>query len=302
MLSIIIVNYKNEEKTILYVKEELIKIKIPYVIIIVNNSATEKSNQILSKELNAEIISDINLVPIFSIQCYIISHTDNLGFAKGNNLGTEFAIKHFDITHILFTNNDIRFLNSHVVELLISKLDSLNEEIALIGPKVLGLNGQNQSPEPYYPFWNRYIWMYWLTPFLSTNMKRKLFKLDYPEKAKEGIHYKVMGSFFIVKKSDFLRCGMMDANTFLFGEEIILSERLNKIGKKVYYFPEVAILHEHGLTISKHLDAKKMLFTQFYNECYYYETYRKISKLSIQIGKLSVYIYSIILPKNKTPS
>ena len=208
-------------------------------------------------------------------------------------MGVEFATKHFDINYILFTNNDIRFLNCNVIEALISKLDSLNNEIALIGPRVIGLDGKNQSPEPYYPFWNRYVWMYWLTPFLSSSRKGKFFKLDYSQTAKEGIHYKIMGSFFIVKKIDFLSCGMLDPNTFLFSEEVILTERLNSIGRKVYYYPDVAVLHEHGMTISNHLDKKKKLLTQFISESYYYSCYKNVSELSIFIGRLSVNLYLI---------
>jgi len=105
MLSIIIINYKNEEKTIAYVKEELIKVTTPHIIVIVNNSATVESNKKLVKDLNGELITDISVVPKCENNCYIISEKTNLGFAKGNNLAATFSMKHFEITYFLFTNN-----------------------------------------------------------------------------------------------------------------------------------------------------------------------------------------------------
>ena len=289
MLAVLIVNYKDEERTISYLKEELSKIHIQHLTVIINNAATTESDKKLIESLNAILVTDIQIKPIES-ECYVISEPENLGFAKGNNLGAEFCLNHFLINHFLISNNDIRFINEDVVEKLIEKLDSFNNT-GLIGPKVIGLDGKNQSPEPYISFWKRWIWMYWLTPFLSATKKRELFMLDYSQQAKEGEHYKIMGSFFIVKAPDFQRCSMMDPNTFLYGEEVILSERLKAINKKTYYLPEVAVLHEHGQTISQHLNNAKSMKLQFRSESYYYQKYHRVSLVSISMGKLSLLLY-----------
>jgi len=289
MLAIIIVNYKDEERTITYIKEELFKVQSPHRIVIVNNAATNESNNTLISKLNAILITNINLKPI-EAGCYVLSQSDNLGFAKGNNLGAEFSLKYFNITHFLFTNNDIHFVDNNVVEKLIEKLETLND-VGLIGPKVIGLDGVNQSPEPYYTFWNSYIWMYWLTPFLSANKKRKIFKLDYSQQAQEGVHYKIMGSFFIVNAVDFQNCGMMDPNTFLYAEEVILSERLKAIHKNAYYYPQVGVLHEQGQTIKQYFKAAKSKRLLFNSESYYYHNYRGVSAFSIFLGKLSIDFY-----------
>ncbi len=291
MLGIVIVNYKNQIQTVSYIKKEIEKkVSIPHLIVIVNNSATTESNKQLVNELNGFLVEDINKKLRVKSNVYIVSHSDNLGFAKGNNLGSQFLINHFKIDYLLFSNNDIRLLSDRTIERLIDKLSTL-PNIALIGPKVIGLQGENQSPEPNMSIQDRYIWMYWLTPFLKKEVKAKRFKLDYSKFAKEGIHYKVMGSFFIVKANDFINCGMMDSNTFLYAEEVILSERLNAINKYVYYYPEVEILHEHSQTISNHLSRKKMVLTKFKSESYYYKTYKGVSNIIIAIAKASVLLH-----------
>ena len=63
MLSIIIINYKDEENTNHFVRNELCKIKTPHIVVIVNNSSSEESNIKLTNGLDAEIITRIdNLV------------------------------------------------------------------------------------------------------------------------------------------------------------------------------------------------------------------------------------------------
>ena len=293
-LSIIIVNYKNESLTIKYIKNELSKVTIDHNIIIVNNEATEKSNKILTEELNGVLINDINSLPTAtSSSIYIINNPQNSGFARGNNIGTSFALNIATPEFILFTNNDIKLKSKNAVEVLIDKLKSL-PQAGIIGPKVTGLDGEPQSPEPFTTFWDKHIWMLLSSFFYSKKKKIERFKLNYSKQAKEGFHYKVMGSFFIVKTKDFLKCNMMDPHTFLYAEEMILSERMKSIGKKVYYEPSVEVIHEHGATTHKHIKWKKGSDIGFTSECYYYQQYIKTPKWEIYIGKFIHFIYTIL--------
>ncbi len=290
MLAIILVNFNNENRTIFYVINELTKIDFPHIIVIVNNQATSESNNKLITDLGAELQSNFEKKPNSNGKIFIIPHPDNLGYAKGINLGAKFALTHFNVDYFLISNSDIKFIDNDIVDRLINKINTL-PVVALIGPKIIGLNGESQSPEPYISFWNRYIWMYWLTPFLSKSKKQKIFKLDYSKNAKEGFHYKVMGSFFILKATDFVKCGMMDSNTFLYAEEIILSERIQKLKKKIYYYPSVGVLHEHNQNTSQYFTCYQIQKEQFTSMSYYYMTYKGVSKLSILLGKISLMIY-----------
>jgi GT2 family glycosyltransferase len=294
MLSIIIVNYKNEEKTISFVKNELSKVSIPHIIVIVNNEAYQSSNNKLVSELDAELITTIDTFIKSEKKCFVIAHPQNLGFARGNNLGVLFSMNHFNIDFLLFTNNDIRIIDGDVVEQLIMKIKRLND-VAVIGPKVIGTNKELQSPEPYITFWNRYFWMYWATPFLSKRIKTKIFKLNYSKKAQEGYHYKVMGSFFLANSGDFVKCEMMDPETFLYSEEVILSERLKNINKLVYYYPDVAVFHEHSASISQYYTSKSKVLMQYESDSYYYSRYKGISSFSIFLGRLSVLLHLYIM-------
>lgn len=280
-LSIVIINYRQEALTIRFVKNELSKIQLPHKTVIVNNSANRESNEFLCQELGAVLVDDSSNIDKGK-EVFVLPFSDNLGFAKGNNQGAEFCRKRFDPVYILFTNNDILIKGNDTVEKLIQKIEE-HPEVGIIGPKVIGLDGKLQSPFPYTSYWRRHIWMYWSTLFYSTEKKKKVFQLDYQEKAQEGFHYYVMGSFFIVRASDFYKCGMFDSHTFLYAEEPILSERMAAIGKSVYYYPSSEVIHEHGVTTNKFAKGK-MSDWQFESENYYYRTYKHTCWLLIFMG------------------
>ena len=284
MISIIIVNYKNNERTIKYVKEELIKVQTEHRIIVVNNEATASSNQELGKDLDA-IVLNLDDINVKDSKHYVISNPENSGFAKGNNIGARFALKILKSEYLLFSNNDIKFLDADVVEKLVNKFKQL-PKAGIIGPKVMGLDGKLQSPEPYVSFWDRNVWMYLSTPFYSKEKKIERFCLDYSQNAQEGFHYKLMGSFFMVRSSDFLKCGMFDEHTFLYAEEPILTERMRRIGLKPYFYPQVAVLHDHGATTKKHFGSGKLGLIKFESECYYYHHYCHTPNWQIWIAKI----------------
>ena len=292
MLGIIIINYKSEKLTIEYVQRELSKIFQPRIVVIVNNAATEISDALLCTNLDANRVKDISIIPEQSnTGIYVISSDDNLGFARGNNLGVKFLNQHFNIEYLLFSNNDIQIIDSDICERLIEKMEA-DPRIGMIGPKVVGLSGEYQSPEPYVSMTDHFCWMYLATPFMSAEQKRKRFKLDYGKTAEEGFHYKVMGSFFMVRTVDYMACGMMDEFTFLYGEEVILSERLNSIGKQAYYFPQVSVIHAHGVTTNKNLGKKGINKYSLDSMMYYYRTYMHEPKWKCRLCK---WIYLVVL-------
>lgn len=265
MLGVVIVNYLSDSLTARFVREELSKIKIPYVAVIVNNGATESSSSKLESETGVKVIT-----------------AANGGYAKGNNIGARYLKEKFNPEYILFSNNDIAIGEGDVVGKLVSRLSDLPSS-AIIGPEVIGLDGRRQGPEPYIGPWNKFVFMYLSTPFLSKARKRKVFSLDYSENAQEGTHYKLSGCFFLVRSRDFFSVGMFDENTFLYAEENILSDRFSAINKTLYFYPSVQIVHEHGKTISRTTGRKKMAMLQFESMSYYYSAYRGYPRFVMRI-------------------
>lgn len=282
MVGVVIVNYHNQSLTIHFVKDELSKIQEDLCVVIVNNGATQQSDDELISSLKAEPVS-IDVFRKSDSNVYILSLSDNLGFAKANNLAVNFIDRYLKLDYILFANNDIVIEDISVIKQLIHELDA-NNRIGMIGPKIVGVNGENQSPFPYQSFWDRYVRMYFCTPFLSAEEKARRFGLNYSEKANEGFHYRIMGSFFMMRLSDYRTIGGMDPNTFLYAEEMILSERLKRINKGVYYYPHIMVQHIHGATTQKSMTHRAISLEKMKSECYYYHQYMHVPKWKLFVG------------------
>lgn len=289
MVTIIVINYRNEALTSHFVNDELSRLVGEFNVVVVNNGATPASDQVLSRDIKAPVIYEGRFVPSANNR-YIISSTENIGFARGNNLAAKFDNQYLKSDYLLFSNNDIQLDDSQTI-IKLSKILENHDEVALVGPKVIGLRGEFQSPEPYQEFWDRYVWMHLSKPFMNEDSRIRRFNLNYAKNAVEGYHYKVMGSFFMVRTVDFLKCGMMDPHTFLYAEETILTERLKTIGKKVYYYPNVTVVHAHGGTTSKELGYKGITQYQIESESYYYNNYMDVPQWQIWLGTT---IYKII--------
>ncbi len=172
LIATVIVNYKNEYQTINYINQELKKKYFQNIIIIVNNSSTLDSNNLLCENLNAELIYDIDNINSRNT-IFVINSIENLGFANANNLGTMFIVKNFKhIEYILFTNTDIIIIDENVIEFLISKLES-NSDIGMIGPNCLDSNGISRVLDHLLLFKSKYLYANIATLFFIKKNKNK---------------------------------------------------------------------------------------------------------------------------------
>ena len=296
MIGIVIVNYKTHIETINFIKNELSKIRTPAKIVIVNNEARQDDADFYKGNICAELVtSDFSLINIES-NIFLINSKNNLGFAKGNNLGAEFLLKYFDIKYLLFSNNDLKIISQNIIEQLIQKLEQISSA-SVIGPKIIDCSGNLISPrfDRVSPW--RFIIHYLFYPIYSKHVLSKLGiktkgKTDFEMREMyEGFCYWVSGSFMLIKVTDFILVKGFDPNTFLYCEEKILSEKLLKINKKVYYYSEPRILSIGGLTTSKYLSNIKRDKILFDSEMYYYHFYRNTSFLTNMVLLITRFVY-----------
>lgn len=279
MLGIIVINFGNPERTIRFVKEECTKVAAEHRVVVIDNG----SGEAVPAELQAGLKGLADIIPA----------KENLGFAKGNNLGAEYAIRQFGADTLLFVNNDIVFTDSDVADRLASKLASL-PEAGMIGPKVVGLDGRLQSPSPEATFSQRHLLPYWGKLVYSKESLRRKMMADYAQTAPEGFCAVVSGCCFMVKADVFAKVGMFDPATFLYAEEMILSARMKDIGKAAYYYPAVSVLHEHGATTGNYYSKKRIRSMKFESEAYYYMKYEKTPGWQIVLGRFTLWLKGLL--------
>jgi GT2 family glycosyltransferase len=273
--------------------------------IIVDNSCNNNSWNTLYKHVHEYLNVAVNEIHILdNIKTYqlngdcqiILARSPyNGGFAKGNNIGAKVATKIFKPQYLLFTNNDILFNHQIDIKLLTRHMND-KSNIAVVGPKIVGLNGKPQSPAKKVDIYHRWIYPMMLYPlgnYISKISKVVQQSGDTIKNADSGIVYRVMGAFMLCDANKFYECGMFDENTFLYGEEMILSERLEHYGYKVYYEDVVCITHEGGYTTKESHKGVDINGTKrrFESEMYYYHDYCGIGNGIIGIAKALMVIY-----------
>lgn len=268
--------YQNEVLTATYVRQELSKLSLDNLIVVVDNSPTTAGSRYLESQLGARVVDAAFSGFELGFGVYVIATGENLGFAKANNLGVDFIRTYFpEIEYVLFSNNDIRIVHPQVVDTLIAKYQSV-EGIGMIGPNVLYVDGKRQTPMPMTYLW-RNVWDTIWSPLMALFKKSSA---DYCDLAQEGFHYTLAECFFISRIKDYVACGMMDPHTFLYAEGCILSERMKKIGLGYYFVPGVTVIHECGATTSQHVNSSiYMMIVRSY--AYYYRQYRGYSSLAV---------------------
>lgn len=251
-VGIVVVSYHNPETTKHYVTKELQKLVTPYTLVVVNVDSTREDSMVLAERCGLCFIDNNSPVEKGS-NCFLIWDKDNLGYAKGNNRGVKFLNEIGEFDYLLFSNDDIEIVSPNILEVLINRMQE-NEDIAAIGPRVIGKDSREQSPH------DRYISPYRMIGWRLFPFLRK--KRDMPETDKDALPmsrytYWVSGAFMLVDAVAFSKVGMFDETTFLYFEEPIIAERFALIGKKMYFESTVSIVHYEGESSAKLGNKKK---------------------------------------------
>lgn len=129
-IGIVILNYLAYQDTIACVNSIKNQSFQDYEVVIVDNGSSNNSFELLRKAF----ASDDNL--------HVISPSVNIGFAKGNNFGIAF-LKKLGIFNILVINGDTLLNQVDYLERLANF--SSNENVAMIGTRILTRDGYNQN-------------------------------------------------------------------------------------------------------------------------------------------------------------
>lgn len=198
----------------------------------------------------------------------IIEANQNLGFARGNNLGIQYSFRDFGADLTVVSNSDIDIKDRNFFQKLRSTY--LNEYFAVCGPDIYSLSKKfHQSPLRKKHYSKNEL------DNLIQNYKRKIRllelikpfkiydfiwilrrKLKIKSRAIESKNFQtkqhnvvLCGAFFILSRKYFEAYpnGLYD-KTFMYLEEDALSIQCERKGLTVLYEPNLSILHYDGLS------------------------------------------------------
>jgi hypothetical protein len=224
-LSILIVNYKNKEKTLRCI-ESIIQSDLAgldYEMIMVDNNSADGSFEEIKKR-HPEVKS--------------LSSEHNRGMGGGNNLAALGATGEF----LLVLNNDTLVKNDSIKKLI--DFYRSRTDAGLLGPKLLYPDGSLQYtclrfPGILTPLYRRTF----LGQFAKRHLEKFLY-MDYDHQAAREVDW-VQGSAMLIKRSLFEELSGFDERFFMYFEDIDLCRRIRQAGLKVFYCPEAVMIHDH---------------------------------------------------------
>jgi len=214
---------------------------ISFNVYVVDNGSQDGSADMVRREF-----PQVNLI-----------ESDNLGYARGNNL----ALRRCRARYVLLLNADT-VLPKDTLQKSLDFMDA-HPEAGIMGPKVVRPDGtldkacRRSFPTPEVAFY-RLSGLSKLFPDSPRFARYNLSFLDPDELAEVDA---VMGAFMWLRREALDQAGFLDERFFAFGEDLDLCYRIKvHHGWKVYYNPDVTILHYKGESMKQRSYAMTIQF------------------------------------------
>jgi GT2 family glycosyltransferase len=187
----------------------------------------------------------------------LIANTENVGFAKGNNIAVAIAKGEY----ILYLNPDM-IVPEDCFQLCLVYMQT-HPEAGALGCRLVDGKGQF-LPESKRGFPSAQVAFFKISGLSSLFKKSKFFNqyhLGYLSEFETNEVDVLVGCFMFCRKKVIDKVGSFDEDYFMYGEDIDLSYKINKGGFKNIYFPETTVIHYKGESTKKgSLNYVKMFY------------------------------------------
>lgn len=196
-------------------------------LILIDNSPTEKLRALEAMDDRIEYISS----------------KKNIGYGSAHNIALNDSIEE-SVKYHLILNPDI-FFGPEVLSEIFAYLED-NNDVGLVMPKVLNLDGSNQHlckllPSPANLFIRRFLPK--SLPFTKKLDER--YELRFWNYSDNANIPSLSGCFMFLRVTALADIGIFDEKIFMYMEDLDLTRRIHKKFKTMY-FPKVEIKHAHN--------------------------------------------------------
>jgi len=211
-------------------------------VIVVDNASTDGTPELIAK-----------LFPEFKL----IKNSENLGFAKANNIG----ISHTSGEYVCLVNSDVKFTGDCFSPML--RFLSENSAVGMVGPKMLALNGEVRRSTMRFPtVWNQFSRAFGLDiAFKKSRVFGGLLMSDFDHETTSAVEV-LNGWFVVVRRTAMDRVGLLDPQFFMYGEDVDWCYRFHQAGEQIVFFAGAEAIHYGGASSSN-------APIRFYLEMYY---------------------------------
>jgi GT2 family glycosyltransferase len=184
----------------------------------------------------------------------LIASRDNLGYSKGNNL----ALRQATGTYQLLLNPDT-IVPPNTLQKCIAFLQTY-KDCAVVTCKVEFPNGKldvdchRGFPTP----WASFTYFSGLEKLLPHKKRFGQYHQTYKDFRVTHEIDSAVGAFMMMPKKVIDQVGLLDEDFFFYGEDLDWCYRFKENGFKVYYFPEVRIIHYKGVSSGIRKESKQI--------------------------------------------
>lgn len=262
-------------------------------VIVIDNGSADKS------------VEKIKLLAKKYSQIRLLENNDNLGFAKANNLASKKATGKY----LLLLNSDTIVQNG-ALEKLVSGAERNN--LAIATPTLLNSDLSHQAQGGNLPNLFTLTNHYWLLDdlpiigqYLPSTQKTGQNFLKLPKNIQDAETHTthipfgwVGGTAMLIENTWWQKSGGLEEKIFMYGEDIELCFRIDKLGGKIGQIAEAKIVHLGSASST----AKNALIGEIKGYLFFFEKHRPtwqmpLVKLIISVGiALRLIIFSLIKP------
>lgn len=244
-LAYICTNYNNTNYTALAVRSLLRNPEHDVRVYVVDNASHQNERD----ELH-------NLAATMHGAVEIIDSPVNVGYFAGLNIGIKAARQGDDgVDWMIIGNNDLEFPADFCD--CLERQRGVYCQYAVIAPDIVTRDGEHQNPhvissisklrEIFYDFYYANYYLGSLIYKAAKIFPRLTRRGDEREWRNARPIYQGHGSCYLLTPRFFSRFDGLWAPTFLMCEEFFLSLQLSNAGERVYYSPEISVVHQwHG--------------------------------------------------------
>lgn len=217
-LSIIIVNY-NTRKLLDECLESIGgKEKDNPEIIVIDNASSDNSVEFIKQKYKSVCLTE---------------NKENLGFSKANNQGIKVAKGEY----VLLLNSDT-ITNKKALEGLV-EFAKKHPNAGVVGARLLNDDNSIQPSVFHLPSMYGAFQEYWLN--IRGSFEKYVPKGDEPVEVEA-----IVGAAFLIPKKMMEQVGLLDERYFMYFEDLDYCRRVKRAGYKIYYLPQLEIIHHHG--------------------------------------------------------